>query len=394
MATRDELRRLLLLGEFLLGLPEDVRPATMRSVPLPETPTQIDALRHLCITWRNRLDVSDAYAEAARAWEQRAGIAALPVATLLAASAETFPAIEAHLLWSAEIRLLAGDAEGVAVMAAEHRTSFWSRDQPVLALRWSALELAARFTVTAHAIRLELKKPPQSLNALIRAYALHAAPWMMADRLYRHWEVRLQAVEPEACGGEEILEKLNASVRQKYAEWVDVAARTFVRTYEAAGFEPGDTPPQATTWGRQVEPAWKSGKRCAYLLVDALRYEMAVELLEGIRDEFIVTFEPALGTAPSITPIGMAALMPGAEKGIELLVTGGAVVAAIKGVPLKTRADRVAYLEKEIPSGLLAAQARRSSYGSPRNVERDRTGTVHRRHLARDRPARRRRRSG
>jgi len=352
-ATREELRRLLLLGEFLLGLPEVDRPASMREVPLPESPTQQDALRHLCTTWRNRLDVCDAYAEAARDWENRAGIADLPPALLLATHAETFPSIETRLLWSAERRLLAGECEPVTALAAEHRAAFWSRNQPALALRWSALELAARFLLTAQTACTELKKPPQTLNTLIRGYALHAAPWMMADRLYRHWEVRLQAVEPDACGGEETFDKLNANVRQKYADWVDASGHAFVKAYEAAGFEPGETPPQATIWSSQLEPARKAGKRCAYLLVDALRYEMASELLDGIRDEFTVGFEPALGTAPSITTIGMAALMPGAEKGLELTVAGGAVAASINGKTLKSRADRVALLEKQIPEGLV-----------------------------------------
>ena len=352
-ASRDELRRLLLLGEFLLGLPEADRPASMRTVPVPESATQQDALRHLCETWRNRLDVCDAYAEAARDWEKRAGIANLPPALLLATQAETFSAIETRLLWSTESRLLAGESEPVAILAAEHRAAFWSRTQPALALRWSALELAARFQSTAQTAHAELKKPPQTLDTLVRAYALHAAPWMMADRLYRHWEVRLQAVEPDVCGGEETFEKLNASVRQKYDEWVDASGQAFVKAYQAAGFEPGQTPPQATIWSRQLEPARKAGKRCAYLLVDALRYEMASELLDGIRDEFTIGFEPALATAPSITPIGMAALMPGAEKGIDLVAAGGVVAASINGVTLKSRADRVALLEKEIPDGLL-----------------------------------------
>jgi len=353
-AVRDELRRLLLLGEFLLGLSEDARPVAMRTVPLPDSPVRIDALRHLCATWRNRLDWSEAYAEAARAWEQRAGIATLSSATLLEAKAETFPVIENHRLWEAEKRLLTGEAEAVASMAGARRSAFWSRNQPALALRWSALELAARFMAVASAVLLELKKPPQTLDALIRAYALHAVPWMMADRLYRHWEVRLQAVEPDTYGGEETLEKLNAKVRQVYSELVDATGHILVKTYEAAGFEPGETPIQAGIWSRQVEPAWRSGKRCAYVLVDALRYEMAAELLEGLAEEFTVNFEPALGTAPSITSIGMAALMPGAEKGIELVAAGGAVAAVVNGVTLKNRADRVAYLEKQISSGLLA----------------------------------------
>jgi hypothetical protein len=45
--------------------------------------------------------------------------------------------------------------------------------------------------------------------------------------------------------------------------------------------------------------------------------------------------------------------MPGAEKGIELVAVGGTVAASINGVVLKSRADRVAFLEKQIPDGLV-----------------------------------------
>ncbi len=50
-----------------------------------------------------------------------------------------------------------------------------------------------------------------------------------------------------------------------------------------------------------------------FVLVDALRYEMGVELkglLEGAAE---LSLEPAVAAMPTITPIGMAALMPGAE---------------------------------------------------------------------------------
>ena len=50
----------------------------------------------------------------------------------------------------------------------------------------------------------------------------------------------------------------------------------------------------------------------AYFVVDALRYEMGADLIEQLRgaDESAIT--PAIAMLPTITPVGMAALLPGA----------------------------------------------------------------------------------
>jgi len=65
------------------------------------------------------------------------------------------------------------------------------------------------------------------------------------------------------------------------------------------------------------------GKKVAYVLVDALRYEMAADLVEGLGREFSFVLSPILGQLPSITPIGMASLMPNAENGLSLEKSAG-----------------------------------------------------------------------
>ena len=49
----------------------------------------------------------------------------------------------------------------------------------------------------------------------------------------------------------------------------------------------------------------------AYIFVDAMRYEMGAELAERLGRTNEVQLRPALAALPSITPIGMAALLPG-----------------------------------------------------------------------------------
>ena len=51
----------------------------------------------------------------------------------------------------------------------------------------------------------------------------------------------------------------------------------------------------------------------AYFLVDSLRYEMAMELASQLSDAKDLVVRPCVGVLPSITPIGMAALLPGAS---------------------------------------------------------------------------------
>ncbi len=55
------MRRMILLAEFTAAIPEAGRPPALGPVSLPEKPVQLDALKHLCETWRNRVDFRDGY---------------------------------------------------------------------------------------------------------------------------------------------------------------------------------------------------------------------------------------------------------------------------------------------------------------------------------------------
>ena len=57
--------------------------------------------------------------------------------------------------------------------------------------------------------------------------------------------------------------------------------------------------------------------------MDALRYELGEELATGLRDAgATVELHAAVATSPTLTPVGMASLLPGAESGVALDLDG------------------------------------------------------------------------
>ena len=351
--ARQTLRRMILLAEFTAALPETGRPSALGTVSLPEKPVQLDALKHLCETWRNRVDFRDGYIQAARELEKAAGIAQMKLNPDDLAAVETFPCIESLLVRSAQTFLLKGRMEEAACLAESRKKSFWNREQPELLLRWSALELAGRFMMEAAKIRGRIKSLEFSAAEMVRAYALFSEPWMMADRLHRHWESRLLNLDPDETE-EDDFEKLTAKVRREYADLADELNRSFVERFQKADFEIDGILPQTRIFCDQVAPALAQKKKTVFFLVDALRYEMASELLEGMDKDFEVALEPAISSLPSITSVGMASLLPGAEKGMELASAKGGVTVELEGRLLGDRKSRLAYMDEKLSGGFMA----------------------------------------
>jgi hypothetical protein len=79
--------------------------------------------------------------------------------------------------------------------------------------------------------------------------------------------------------------------------------------------------------------------------VDALRFEMARELARLLEEDFETELCPAVSAVPTITEIGMAALLPGAHQSARVVDAGGGKLAVqIGDTVIKDRKDRVGFL--------------------------------------------------
>src|SRR5205814_490037 len=97
---------------------------------------------------------------------------------------------------------------------------------------------------------------------------------------------------------------------------------------------------------KQVKPRLGASK-IAYVWADALRFEMARELCQVLKVDFELSIQPALGTIPTITEIGMAALLPKANEAPKVVSMGGGKLALdLGGKVIRDRKDRVAFLKE------------------------------------------------
>jgi len=379
---RQRLARHVLITDFIAGLGDAV-PAKFASVPVASTPGSRDACVALARSWRMRRDTRDSYVIAARQVEQEFGIAALQLDQKVIEGIETFPAVEKALLAHAEKRLLK-ETDGDILTLAESRLSrFWCDVEPRLQTRWALVASAAEVLLEADRIEQALKTPPESIVGMIEQYAvgsvqyaeggdnktntadcllptahLSGKPWCLLDTHHRHMESRWHNYEPYGDDHDSI-EKLVIRARQRYTEVGSELARRFLQKLMQGDIRkesvslptahcllPTDTPRQRDVFESHVKPSLGNGK-IAYVWVDALRFEMGRELARLLREDFEVELNVAVAAVPTVTEIGMAALLPGAHAEAKVVTAGGGKLALeISGTVIKDRKDRVAFLKK------------------------------------------------
>jgi len=343
---RRELRRFLLMGEVLSVQDDEAAGGRYCALFPPEKTHPAERIRETCSSWRNRTDLKAAYVDAARSVEVDMGIADVdwPIETL--SLLETFPAFEAKLIDHAQGLLLRGEAQAVQELSRSRKGRFWTLEEPGFQLRWFLLEQGASLLLQGKNIRNELKHWKNGAEKMLSRYVEGEKAWCMLDRTYRHLERHYAYLDLEMGADHAPLERLMARLRQDYMETVEHGAQRFVAGLEKAGFHIPGTLGQDRVFREKVAPAVSRGMKTAYVLVDALRFEMGLELVDGLQNEFRVTVAAGLAQLPTITPVGMVALMPGADQGMELLETaGGKTGVALGASILKDRASRIKYLQ-------------------------------------------------
>jgi len=345
-ALRNGVRKSLLSADLISPIPEDELPEPWRYVALPEKDSQKEMGRHLCRLWRNRLDFKNSYIEAAEAVEKTSGLAGWRGPLTSLREGETFPFSDRHWLDQAGDLITQGKAQEALDLIGLRLPLFWPREKPALHLEWMVLKAAAELGLEAGRIQGELKKSKWSLDDLIQAYASFAAPWMRLDRLARHLETRYTRLDTLDSGAEH-LEKVLVEARRQYAEVLHQMALAYAKAAAEGEFESRRFKRQSQIFKETVTPLLAEGRKIAFFLVDALRFEMGSELLEGLGEDYQGHIEPVLGQLPGITVMGMAALLPKAEQGLALAKTAGGLTAVLANKSLGSRQARLAWIQEQ-----------------------------------------------
>lgn len=245
-----------------------------------------------------------------------------------------------------ERRLLARGAELTAEGAydealeivAGRSGSFWLDRDVARQAQWEACRLAAELGGEIARIGAALSKPPRSTSAWVNTYA---NDWFEVDRSQRRlttWIARLDD-EPEA-------ERAIAVVRRGYEELLKRMANDFTGALAESRWVIADALSQTSVYPEIVQGA---GRRVAYFFVDALRYEMGVELRDQLQGAEELAIRPAIAMLPTITPIGMAALLPGASTSFTVIEEKKKLAARVEQTVMPGLAERLKFLKAKIP---------------------------------------------
>lgn len=341
-ALRVRFARHVLATDLIAGLGESV-PAALTSVKVAAKPSAREACSTLARTWRMRRDARESYVAASLRVEGELGLPQFDFPEAIG-EVETFRAVERALLRRVEGALADGASEDLLRLAEARKSRFWSEATPALQAHWSLVAAAAEVLLETDRVALETKGKTADALALVRSYTEGDRPWCLLDTHFRHMESRWHNFEPEPGERHEALERLVQKATGRYMEVGSALAEHFLRRYRKAKLPLEGVARQVETYETLVKPSLAGG-RTAYLWVDALRYEMARELCGVLADEFEVSLHAAIGTVPTITEIGMAALLPGAHESARVVAVGGGKLALeVGGVAIRDRKDRVEFL--------------------------------------------------
>ncbi len=236
---------------------------------------------------------------------------------------DTFRFEEEKLLVAALDLLDTDDFEQVLAWRAGRSASFWLRRDPRRATEWQIVEELAVLGRALHQAGGEL-----GADSLPEAIDRYVAVGAAVDRAHRVIEQRL--VQP--LGNLPHLQKVKTRthvLRESWRAWANAWGRQFNQLCHSRGFLPSEGLLQRSLFEQVVRPMTQEPGVTAYFVVDALRYEMALPLLEAMQGTPATTV--ALGARlcelPSVTEVGMNVLAP--------VSPDGRLVPAIRGSKIK-----------------------------------------------------------
>src|SRR5207244_12773831 len=129
------------------------------------------------------------------------------------------------------------------------------------------------------------------------------------------------------------IERLVELCRHRYRQCADEVQDRFLKAVQRDGWPPEGINRQSQIFDRYVTPVLQGGGKVVYFLADALRYEMGRDLGVTLAATGTVRVDACVSSLPTVTPFGMAALLPGADSTYKIVAKGNDCIQSV-GVEL------------------------------------------------------------
>lgn len=337
-AIADELWRFVLFSEFVLDLPGEL-PAALANVPHADE-SAYALIADLCDDLRDHKRSRQTYIDRAEKIEQELNLPATCIKIEDLGKLDTFP-FEERTFLQLSVKALKDDrVDEVRLLVDRHKNSVWLGKGESQA-QWGLVAAALQLVASCEDANRYLANHTSSLNALIEHYTTSLRE---IDRLQREFEQALG----EYVSIDQIVDDVSEHVRKRYARIAEKVQSIFMKHMENEGWPRQGLLSNTDIYDKIVAPLLsKRDRRVAYFHVDALRYELGVELHRQLADMGAAAIQAALAQLPTVTPVGMSSLLPEAGKKLSIQREGKDLVASIDGQRLTSVASRMKIFEQQ-----------------------------------------------
>lgn len=338
-ALAEELWRFVLFSEFLFDLPA-APPESLAEVPrAPHEARPI--VEDVCDTLRNNPKCRSTYIERAEQIEGDLGLADACMGIEDLGLRDTFPFEERSFLRTAIKAIGKGDTDSVRSILARRTSSVWIGKGDSQA-QWALVGAGLNLVEVCDDLERQLAEHTRTQAGLVDFYL---GTLREGDRLQRAFE---QSVG-DFIDQHGLMDDVIHQARARYRQLSDKVQSAFMRHLEASGWPPAGRFANVDVFDRLVGVRIQErGHKVAYLMVDALRYELGVELSKSLPDDWPVDLQASYAQLPSITPVGMASLLPGAGTELTLTIEGDSLVPKMAGVATTNVSQRMELLRKRL----------------------------------------------
>lgn len=335
-AVAEELWRLLLFSEFVFDSSGDL-PPSMAAVPRA-IPAAQALVFDTCEELRKHQDHRETYLAKAQQIEDELVLPERSKAIACLGTRDTFAFQERYFLRKCVEALIAGKLSEARQILTSRQGSIWLSNEERLA-EWTVAERALDLLESAE------NTAPAAFPNLEPMVLAYASTFRDLDRRHRELEQAVAGRHED----DEILDPLIAAARGKYLKVAGALQAEFVRLVQQDGWPAsgGKLLRNTQIFDREVAPLLDAGHRVAYLLIDSLRYELAVELEKQLSETHGLRLHTVCAQLPTYTEVGMASLMPEADQALSLVKKDDKLVTTLGGNVATAPAARLAFLQSK-----------------------------------------------
>jgi PglZ domain-containing protein len=335
-STIDELWRFMLFSEFAFDLPGGL-PEPLATIPRSKPGSEILVNRICEVLRQERYHASyiaraDRIAAELSLEERMRGIEDL-------GERDTFAFEERSFLRQYVQSLLARDLGHASEIAVRRRDSVWVRhtDRGML---WTVAERARELLVSADDIERDLGNYSRTPDELISFYTSRGYRLDQAQR-------ELEKAIADAYGEIEGLEELIDLAGTRFLAVSETQQRRFIDGITKVGWPTAGRLRATQIFDKAVAPILETrGVKVALFFVDSLRFELAVALERQLSGSYTCRLDTACAQLPTITSVGMAALLPKADGTLQLRSHGTELIPTLSEKPIRNPQERFAYVQE------------------------------------------------